>query len=54
MFTLIVNGIITNSLKHAFSDTHKDYMQIKIEVSKNSAGEIELSIFDNGQGDSTR
>ncbi len=45
---LIVNELITNSLKHAFPDRRKG--EIKISLHKNEDAEIELVFSDNGVG----
>jgi PAS domain S-box-containing protein len=45
---LIINELVTNSLKHAFSDGRKG--EIKIIVHKADENEIELTICDNGIG----
>ncbi|PHS34500.1 MAG: histidine kinase [Sulfurovum sp.] len=47
---LIVNEIITNSLKHAFNSSNQQQMKITIEVDKNDEDELRLKIFDNGKG----
>lgn len=45
---LIINELVTNSLKHAFSDGRKG--EIKIIVHKADENEIEVTICDNGIG----
>jgi len=45
---IIVNELFTNIKKYAFSNIEKP--EIKIDIHKNNAGEIELMIIDNGVG----
>lgn len=45
---LIVNELVTNAFKHAFANTSKP--QIKVSLSKNEDGSMELIIADNGTG----
>ena len=47
---LIVNEIITNSLKHAFNESSSKKMKITINMSKDNDNKVELNIADNGVG----
>ena len=47
---LIVNEIITNSLKHAFNGTSLESMKITVKMRKDDEGKVELNISDNGVG----
>jgi two-component sensor histidine kinase len=45
---LIVNELVTNALKYAF--THKEDGAVIITLARKDTGELELSVSDNGQG----
>jgi two-component system, sensor histidine kinase PdtaS len=45
---LIVNELISNAMKHAFTETQE--AQISVKLSKNAQNQIELEIADNGVG----
>jgi PAS domain S-box-containing protein len=47
-FGLILNELITNSLKHAFPDGRKG--RIRVAVAKDGAGLVELALSDDGVG----
>ena len=47
---LVVNEIITNSLKHAFNEHSTQTMEINIEIDKDENDILSLKIFDNGVG----
>jgi len=46
---LIINELVSNALKHAFPDDHKD-PQITVQVLMNDSKEVSLKIADNGRG----
>jgi two-component sensor histidine kinase len=48
---LIVNELVTNAFKHAFSNTPEPMVQV--ELKGNTSGEMELKIADNGTGTTT-
>lgn len=45
---LIVNELVTNAFKHAFSDTEQ--LQIKVSLAGNINGSMQLTVADNGTG----
>jgi two-component sensor histidine kinase/HAMP domain-containing protein len=47
-FGLIINELVTNSLKYAFND--RDEGLFKVEIHKLDSGIIHVSVFDNGVG----
>ena len=47
---LIINEILTNSLKYAFPDSFQDSPEIYIGLRENENSEVELAIRDNGIG----
>ena len=49
-FGLIINELVSNSLKYAFPSSRKVKGRIDITLKSNSDGEIELNFWDNGVG----
>jgi two-component sensor histidine kinase len=45
---LIVNELVTNAFKHAFSNTKQP--KINVSLAHNHDGSMELKVFDNGSG----
>jgi len=47
---LVINELVSNSLKHAFPDKDQKKCELKIAMRHSANGEIELKVFDNGVG----
>ena len=47
-FGLIINELVSNSLKYAFQEDRKG--EIKVAIRSNDRGDVELTISDNGVG----
>ena len=47
---LIINELISNCLKHAFSDTAKPAIRVSLKKNKTGAKKYKLTVLDNGKG----